>query len=130
MVTCISKEPKPSPGRSDPKTITVYITDEIQSLIDRLSNLDKSPDNYMFPILQPGMDELREHEVIKLFIAFVNNWMAENAKHLALPRILTTVSSRHTFATVMKNAGASTEYIQEALGRHSKENNEFYMDSF
>jgi integrase/recombinase XerD len=117
-------------GRSDPKTITVYITEEIQSIMEHLGNAETSPDNYIFPILQHGIDELREHELIKLFIAFVNNWMAEIAKALSLPRKPTTVISRHTFATVMKNAGATTEYIQEALGHHTKETTEFYLDSF
>jgi integrase/recombinase XerD len=117
-------------GKADPKIITVYITEEIQSIVDRLGNSDRSPENYIFPILQHGIDELREHELIKLFIAFVNKWMVEIAKALALPRKPTTVISRHTFATVMKNAGASTEYIQEALGHHNKETTEFYLDSF
>lgn len=117
-------------GRADPKIITVYITEEIQSIVDRLGNADRSPENYMFPILQHGIDELREHELIKLFIAFVNNWMTEIARALGLPRKPTTVISRHTFATVMKNAGATTEYIQEALGHHNKETTEFYLDSF
>jgi integrase/recombinase XerD len=56
--------------------------------------------------------------------------MVEIAKALALPRKPTTVISRHTFATVMKNAGASTEYIQEALGHHIKKTTEFHLDSF
>jgi integrase/recombinase XerD len=64
------------------------------------------------------MNALLQHEAIHLFIALINNWMAVIAKKLNLPRNPSTITSRHSFSTVMKNAGASTEYIQEALGHH------------
>jgi integrase/recombinase XerD len=37
-------------GKADPKIITVYITEEIQSIVDRLGNSDRSSENYIFPI--------------------------------------------------------------------------------
>lgn len=117
-------------GRTDPKIISVYITEDIQDIMDTLGNEDKSSDNYIFPILKPGMDILKEHEATHLFIAFVNNWMAEIGKKLNLPRKPSTIISRHSFSTVMKNAGVSTEYIKEALGHHDIKTTENYLDSF
>ena len=37
---------------------------------------------------------------------------------------------RHTFSTVLKRSGASTEYIQEALGHSNVKTTENYLDSF
>lgn len=37
--------------------------------------------------------------------------------------------ARHTFSTVMKRSGVSTEFIQEALG-HTDIRTENYLDSF
>jgi integrase/recombinase XerD len=42
----------------------------------------------------------------------------------------TTIVSRHSFSTIMKNSGASTEFIQEALGHADKKTTESYLDSF
>ncbi|WP_227024713.1 tyrosine-type recombinase/integrase [Chitinophaga ginsengisegetis] len=37
---------------------------------------------------------------------------------------------RHTFSTILKRSGASTEFIQEALGHYDKKTTENYLDSF
>jgi site-specific recombinase XerD len=42
----------------------------------------------------------------------------------------TTYVARHTFSTVLKRSGASTEYIQEALGHSDIKTTENYLDSF
>ncbi len=49
---------------------------------------------------------------------------------LGIDKKLTTIVSRHSFSTVMKNSGASTEFIQEALGHTDKRTTENYLDSF
>lgn len=38
--------------------------------------------------------------------------------------------ARHTFSTILKRSGASTEFIGEALGHSSKKTTESYLDSF
>ena len=38
--------------------------------------------------------------------------------------------ARHTFSTVMKRSGASTEFIQETLGHTNIKTTENYLDSF
>lgn len=38
--------------------------------------------------------------------------------------------SRHSFSTQLKRSGASTEFIQEALGHPDKKTTENYLDSF
>ena len=34
--------------RSDPKPITIFLTDDMLSIIDKWGNKDKSPDNFIF----------------------------------------------------------------------------------
>jgi integrase/recombinase XerD len=56
--------------------------------------------------------------------------MAVIAKNLGIEKKITTYVARHTFSTVLKRSGASTEYIQEALGHVDSKTTESYLDSF
>lgn len=116
--------------RSDPKPITVYITENMWRIIDRWGNRDKNPNNYIFPILEPGLTPLRQYELVQLFVSFVNEWMRRIAAKLGITKKITTYVARHTFSTVLKRSGASTEFIQEALGHTDLKTTENYLDSF
>ncbi|MEJ7674804.1 MAG: tyrosine-type recombinase/integrase [Chitinophagaceae bacterium] len=43
---------------------------------------------------------------------------------------MTTYTARHSFSTVLKRSGASTEFISEALGHSDVKTTENYLDSF
>lgn len=117
-------------ARATPKTITVYITEDIAAIIDRLGNKDKNPENYIFPILHEGVTPLRQYDLIQFFVRFINDWMAKICNNLNLDKKATTIVTRHSFSSIMKNSGASTEFIQEALGHTDKRTTENYLDSF
>lgn len=102
--------------RDNPKPITVYISEELLEIIDRWGNKDKTPNNYIFPILTPGLSALDRHTAISSFIQFINLRMHKVGKQLSIEKKLTTIVSRHSFSTQLKRCGASTEFIQEALG--------------
>lgn len=116
--------------RSDPKPITVFITEDMWAIINRWGNNDKSPGNYIFPILESGLSALRQFELNLLFVAFINNWMKKIMTSLGIEKKATTYVARHTFSTVLKRSGASTEYIQEALGHSDVKTTQHYLDSF
>ncbi len=116
--------------RSDPKSITVFLTDEMKAIIEKWGNKDKSPDNFIFPVLEAGITPLRQYELIQLFVSFINDWMKRILKKLGIDKKATTYVARHTFSTVLKRSGASTEYIQEALGHSDVKTTENYLDSF
>lgn len=42
----------------------------------------------------------------------------------------TTYVARHTFSTMLRRSGASTGFIQEALGHTDIKTTEHYLDSF
>ena len=116
--------------RSDPRPITVFINDDMKAIMERWSNKDKSPNNYIFPVMEPGISPLRQYELIQLFVSFINDWMKRILKNLEIDKKGTTYVARHTFSTVLKRSGASTEYIQEALGHSDIKTTENYLDSF
>lgn len=116
--------------RSEPITITFFLTDDMKKIIERWGNKDKSPRNYIFPILQHGLTPLRQYELIQNFVGVINDWMKRILANLGIDKKATTYVARHTFSTVLKRSGASTEYIQEALGHAEKSTTEVYLDSF
>ena len=116
--------------RSDPKPITVFINDDMKIIIERCGNKDKSPNNYIFPVMEPGISPLRQYELMQLFVSFINAWMKRILKNLGINKKATTYVARHTFSTVLKRSGTSTEYIQEALGHSNIKTTENYLDSF
>lgn len=116
--------------RSDPKLITVFITEDMKAIIERWGNEDKSPNNYIFPILENGLPALRQYELIQNFVGVINQWMKRILHNLSINKKATTYVARHTFSTVLKRSGASTEFIQEALGHTDLKTTENYLDSF
>ena len=116
--------------RSDPKTITVYLNEDMRRIIQQYGNRDTSQNNYVFPVLEHGQTSLRQYELVQLFISFINDNMRRVMQATGLGKKATTYVARHTFSTVMKRSGASTEYIQEALGHTDVKTTESYLDSF
>ena len=102
----------------------------MKAIIERQGNKDKSANNYIFPIMKQGMSPLSQYEIIQPFVSIVNSWMKYILENLGINNNATTYVARHTFSTVMKRSGASTEYIQEALGHSNIKTTENYLDSF
>jgi integrase len=116
--------------RTDPKPISVFISEDLQQIINRWRNKDSNPNHYLFPILSAGITPMRQYELIELFVASINDWMRKIKKKVDIERNITCYVARHTFSTIMKRAGASTEFIQEALGHTNIKTTENYLDSF
>lgn len=116
--------------RGDPVSITVYVNEDMRVIIARWANKDRSPSNYIFPVLQHGLTAMRIYDRIQNFVYFINYWMKEILRNLNIDKKATTYVARHTFSTVLKRSGASTAYIQESLGHTSIETTEHYLDSF
>jgi integrase len=116
--------------RSAPKPITFYITKDLQKVIDYWGNVDRGPNNYIFPILEHGISALRQVELIELFVRSLNDWMKKIKTKLEIKKKVTTYVARHSFSTVLKRSGVSTEFIQESLGHTDIRTTENYLDSF
>ena len=95
-----------------------------------MGNKDRSPGNYIFPVLQPGRSELHIYDHVQNFVGLVNYWIKAILQNLGIDKKSTTYVARHTFSTVLKRSGASTEYIQEALGYTNIRTTEADLGSF
>lgn len=110
------------------KEIKVPVTDQMRKIIEEWGNRP-SPDAYIFPILKGG-ETARElkYKTVRLTTR-INTHMTTIGKALGFGKI-TTYTARHSFATVLKRAGANIAYISESLGHHDLRTTENYLDSF
>lgn len=116
--------------RADPKPISVFINDDMKAIIERWGNKPAQPNSYIFPILLEGATPLRQYALVQNVVGVINDCMKRILKELNINKKATTYVARHTFSTILKKSGASTEQIQEALGHTDVKTTENYLDSF
>ena len=116
--------------RSNPQIISVYCSEELQSIIEGWGNAEKNPDNYIFPILSNGMDGYETRHKIQLFNKLINNYMYEIGAEIGIAQKLSTMAARHCFSTQLKRPGVNVEAIRELLGHHNLKTTMSYLDSF
>ena len=116
--------------RSNSKPISIYITEDMLKIIERWGIKPATPDNHIFPIINPEADAVRQRLQIQQFIKVINEWMKRIAQKLGIEKTVTTYVARHSFSTVLKRSGASIEFISEALGHTDVKTTESYLDSF
>lgn len=116
--------------RAKPKNILIPLNDDMNAIIERWGNADKNRDNYIFPVLENGLSAHRRRELVQGFTRLINDWMKKIADNAGIKKKVQTMSYRHSFATVLKRSGASTEFIQESLGHNNPQTTESYLDSF
>jgi integrase/recombinase XerD len=112
------------------RPITIYLTEDILEIIDELGNKDKSPNSYIFPMMRHGLTPLEQFDLLNHVRKIINDSMAQVRDALKIDKKVTSIVSRHSFSTHLKRIGASTEFIQEALGHTDKKTTENYLDSF
>ncbi len=117
-------------GRNDPKTITAYINEDMRRIIEAYGNKDKRSDSFIFSIIEENDNPMSRHDLVKGLVIFINRYMARIALQIGISKKVTNIVSRHTFSTVLKRSGVSTEFIQESLGHTDKKTTENYLDSF
>ena len=116
-------------GKRTEIKIQVPLVETLQDIIDRWGQRAITNDVYIFPVLDGDMDEERKKAVITLQTRRINNHLAIIAKDLEFGH-LSTVYARHSYATILKNSGASVEYIQDALGHSDVSVTQNYLSSF
>jgi integrase/recombinase XerD len=110
-------------AKEDPPKIVICIDDDLWQIIERQcardenGNINEDPESYLFPIFQPGMTPLEEYERRQLFIEFINKWLTFIFKEVGVNKKGRCYDLRHSFASVQRFFGASTDDIQELLGQ-------------
>ncbi|MEI8049344.1 MAG: site-specific integrase [Bacteroidota bacterium] len=116
--------------RANQKTIVVPLTEEIADIIFRWGNQAASKNGYVFPILRDDITPDKELALIQQSIKTLNKYIRRIAGELKIEKDVSSYTARHSFASVMKQSGASTEFISESLGHSNLATTENYLASF
>ena len=118
--------------KSNPKTIQVVITKAVGRIIDKWGNKPGLPTAYIFPILTPGMTPQEEYNAVFMAVKQINKYIKQVAEDstVKITQHVTSYVARHSFSTVLKRSGASTEFISESLGHASLTTTENYLAQF
>ena len=111
------------------KEICAVITPEMQTIMDRWGNHDKSSDSYIFDFLKGGETPVKIKNRIRDVISNCNRHLRKIGKTLNIEG-LSTYTARHSYATVLKRSGANIAYISESLGHNDLKTTENYLASF
>ena len=87
----IQREKTRLTARSNPKMLTIPINEDMERIMNKWGNLDKSPANYIFPVLSDGISAHRKRELTHGFIRLINDWMKIIAGNLGIKKKVRTM---------------------------------------
>lgn len=108
----------------------IEITEKVQEILDYYSSQNRTT-SYVFPILlnddlTPQQKQNRKHKVLARF----NRKLKEIAKIAEIGKNLTSYVARHSYATLLKQKGATTDEISELLGHSDVQITMTYLKEF
>jgi len=115
-------------GRSktgDP--LSVRITNEFAAILEYYMK-GKKENDFIFPIGYDG--SVATFKKYSSDRRLVNKLLKKIAEDAGIEEKITSYYIRHSWATIAKNMGISTEIISEGLGHHSIKTTEVYLKSF
>jgi len=104
---------------------TVFLDDRTSSIIQRY----RGTGVYIFNVLDESMSEEQKYRTGKNFIRKINQHLKKVAAELDISTDISSIWSRHSFATEMKKKKVSPYIIQEAFGHKDIKTTENYMSS-
>lgn len=116
--------------KNSEEQIKISIKPEAKAIIELWARPSENPDDYIFPHLEQGMTAEKERQIYQQLTKTINKYMKRIATDLKIDKEITTYFARHSFATILKRSGASTEFISEMLGHSDVKTTRNYLDSF
>jgi len=106
----------------------IKVEPEIEKILNRYPEVNE----YVFPILEPGLSELTIRYRIKGTLKKISKDLKGISSELEIEcaNQVTHYWARHTYATTLKRSGISTAVISEALGHSSEATTKAYLDKF
>lgn len=129
MITFVREKTKRT-SRKELRTITVVVSAQMEKIINEYGNPAGKPNDYLFPVLNSALTPMEIFTGTKKFIKYVDDNMKKIGVELGLKLKLTSIVARHSFSTILKRSGYSTELIMEALGHSEPTITSHYLDSF
>ncbi|WP_422082031.1 tyrosine-type recombinase/integrase [Ulvibacterium sp.] len=115
-------------GRSkSDKPLAIRIIPELRNILDRYV-AGKQSDDYLFPTNYDGSTE--HYQKYKSQRRRMNERLKIMARDAGIEGRFTTYNIRHSWATIAKYLGISTELISEALGHSSLRTTQVYLKDF
>ena len=115
-------------GRSKTGTpFSIKITDDLKDILDYYTK-DKKVKDYLFPTNYDGSSE--HFQKYKSQRRRMNERLRIIARDAGIEGKFTTYSIRHSWATIAKYLGISTELISESLGHSSLKTTQIYLKDF
>lgn len=114
------------------KSISIKLTEELQTLINDLCEIKKPVDKYLLPIITiEGLTGEALYKHIKNRLKKFNGHLATLAEKLNIENIhITSYVSRHTMAMTLQNNNIPREVISQILDHKDMKTTNTYLDSF
>ncbi len=117
-------------SKSNSENIIVSLKARSLEIINKWGQPSANLESYLFPHLTSGMPPERERLIIKQLTKTTNKYMKQIAKEIGINKEVTSYYARHSFASVLKRSGVSTEFISEALGHSDLKTTKSYLAGF
>ncbi len=124
------REKTKSERKKNPRPVIIVITKAIRKIINQWGNKPVYPEQYIFNILENGLTPVQEYQKIHQTTKMINKYIKDIAEKAGIKQNVTSYTARHSFATVLKRSGASTEFISESLGHSNIYTTENYLADF
>ena len=128
IITFVREKTKRS--KADQLPSVVSLKAEAKKVISKWGQRSINPETFVFPHLHKGMTPDQERQVVQQLTKTINKYMKRIASKLEISKPVTTYFARHSFATILKNSGASMEFISEALAHSSQQTTKSYLSGF
>lgn len=116
--------------RISQQPIKVVLHDEAKRIIKKWRALMPTLHDYLFPELSKDDTELKKFAKVQQFTKMVNKYLRRCAEEVGIDKPITTYYARHSYASKLKRAGFSIEFIGESLGHSSPMTTKNYLGSF
>ena len=124
------KREKTKRSKREQLPTVVSLKPEAKAIILKWGQPTLNPEAYVFPHLHKGLTAEQERQIVQQLTKTINKYMKAIARELEISKSVTTYFARHSFATVLKNSGASMEFISEALAHSSQQTTKSYLSGF
>lgn len=117
-------------SKKESEEIVISLKPEAKEIIKRWGTVNIYPDAYLFPHLTDDMTAERQRNIVQQVTKTINKYIKRIAKEVGIKKPVTTYYARHSFATILRNSGVSTEFISEALGHSNLKTTQSYLAGF
>ncbi len=112
------------------KVIEVLLNDYSKGVINKYRNKDRSPNAYLFTILDPLNTAKENFLKVKNFTRFLNQHLKQLAADNGIPKEVSSNWARHSFASKALQSNLNLKSISDALGHSNTKTTETYLSGF